>query len=41
MEVKKAIIEVINKIENEKALIHILSVVKMVYRQYVLGKWDT
>lgn len=41
MNIKKEIIEIVNKIENEKVLMSILSVVKIVYKQYILGEWDT
>lgn len=41
MDVKKQIVEIINKIENEKALKHILYIVKTIYSQCIIGKWDT
>lgn len=39
MDVKKEIIEIINKIENEKLLKTLLNTVKMAYNQSIHGKW--
>lgn len=36
---KKKIIEMINKIENEKLIATLYNVVKMAYKQYLSGKW--
>lgn len=40
MDVKKEIIEIINKIENEKLLKMLLNTIEMAYKQYVKGKWE-
>lgn len=39
--IRNEIIEYINLIKNEKALRHILYIVKTIYNQCIIGKWDT
>lgn len=39
--IKAEIMKYINLIENEKALKHILYIVETIYKQYIIGKWDT
>lgn len=38
---KNEIMKYINLIKNEKALRHILYIVKTIYNQCIIGKWDT
>ena len=40
MDVKKEIIEIVNKIENERLLKMLLNTIEMAYKQYVKGKWE-
>lgn len=35
------IMKYINLIKNEKALRHILYIIKTIYNQCIIGKWDT